>query len=277
MGTKEEKFNDYEGFVDKFKSKLTTDDCYTPQEVYDTILDWLKKKANIEGIKIIRPFWPGGDFEKQEYPSDCIVVDNPPFSILSKIVSFFNDRNIKFFLFCPHLTCIHYTRCSTLLLTDITVEYENGAKVNTDFITNLPEFYEYAIQTCPDLKKSIALAQEKKRRSVKGKLPSYKYPVNVLSVSALSSLVRNGIEFCIPRKETLFIRDLEAMKKLKKVIYGGGLLISNKSATQLEACKKEADRLEADRLEANRLEAEKEKIEWVLSEKEQNLVKSLSN
>ena len=102
MGAKEEKFNDYEGFVDKFKPKLTTDDCYTPQEVYDTILDWLKKKANIEGLKIIRPFWPGGDFEKQEYPNDCIVVDNPPFSILSKIVSFFSDRNI-FFSYFAHI------------------------------------------------------------------------------------------------------------------------------------------------------------------------------
>ena len=26
-------FEDYEGFVDKFKTKKTTDDCYTPPEV----------------------------------------------------------------------------------------------------------------------------------------------------------------------------------------------------------------------------------------------------
>ena len=26
----QEKFNDYEGFVEKFKPKRTTDDCYTP-------------------------------------------------------------------------------------------------------------------------------------------------------------------------------------------------------------------------------------------------------
>lgn len=30
MANKLEKFNDYEGFVDKFKPKKTTDDCYTP-------------------------------------------------------------------------------------------------------------------------------------------------------------------------------------------------------------------------------------------------------
>lgn len=28
------KFNEYEGFVDKFKPKKTTDDCYTPPAVY---------------------------------------------------------------------------------------------------------------------------------------------------------------------------------------------------------------------------------------------------
>ena len=27
-----DKFEDYEGFVDKFKPKKTTDDCYTPPE-----------------------------------------------------------------------------------------------------------------------------------------------------------------------------------------------------------------------------------------------------
>lgn len=27
---------EYEAFVDKFKPKKTTDDCYTPPDVYDT-------------------------------------------------------------------------------------------------------------------------------------------------------------------------------------------------------------------------------------------------
>ena len=31
-------FNDYEGFVEKFKPKKTTDDCYTPPAVYDYVL-----------------------------------------------------------------------------------------------------------------------------------------------------------------------------------------------------------------------------------------------
>lgn len=35
--TREEIFNDYEGFVEKFKPKKTTDDCYTPPEIYEAV------------------------------------------------------------------------------------------------------------------------------------------------------------------------------------------------------------------------------------------------
>ena len=31
-------FDDYDGFVEKFKPKKTTDDCYTPPAVYDYVL-----------------------------------------------------------------------------------------------------------------------------------------------------------------------------------------------------------------------------------------------
>ena len=33
-----EKLEDYEAFVEKFKPKLTTDDCFTPTAVYDACL-----------------------------------------------------------------------------------------------------------------------------------------------------------------------------------------------------------------------------------------------
>ena len=36
---------DYDTFVDKFKPKKTTDDCYTPDNVYQACLDWLKSKG----------------------------------------------------------------------------------------------------------------------------------------------------------------------------------------------------------------------------------------
>lgn len=47
---------DYDGFVAKFKPRKTTDDCYTPQPVYDAVLGWLRENADIEGREIVRPF-----------------------------------------------------------------------------------------------------------------------------------------------------------------------------------------------------------------------------
>lgn len=103
----------YEEFVEKFKPKKTTDDCYTPPEVYKVIKDWVCRRYGIDPEKIIRPFWPGADYQAMEYQGGCVVVDNPPFSILSKICEYYLDRGIPFFLFAPSLTCLSGKRpCS---------------------------------------------------------------------------------------------------------------------------------------------------------------------
>ena len=52
MASRQETFNDYEGFVEKFKPKKTTDDCYTPKEVYDVILEWAVERYGIDPSKI---------------------------------------------------------------------------------------------------------------------------------------------------------------------------------------------------------------------------------
>lgn len=97
----------YEEFIEKFKPKLTTDDCATPERVYDAVLGWVVKEYGIDPKRVLRPFWPGMDYQQQEYPEGCVVVDNPPFSILSKICEWYLNRNIKFFLFAPSLTARH--------------------------------------------------------------------------------------------------------------------------------------------------------------------------
>ena len=102
-----ELFEDYDGFVEKFKPKKTTDDCYTPPEIYEVIKQWACREYGIDASKIVRPFYPGGDFEHYDYPDGCCVLDNPPFSILSKIVAFYIERNIDFFLFAPTLTLLN--------------------------------------------------------------------------------------------------------------------------------------------------------------------------
>mgnify|MGYP007088307663 CR=1 FL=1 len=38
----------YDDFVEKFKPKLTTDDCYTPPKVYDTVQDYVCHRWKID-------------------------------------------------------------------------------------------------------------------------------------------------------------------------------------------------------------------------------------
>lgn len=86
---------DYQAFVEKFKPKKTTDDCYTPDNVYDAVADWVAAEYGLDRAAFVRPFWPGGDFERFAYPADCVVVDNPPFSILSRIIRFYTHTHTQ--------------------------------------------------------------------------------------------------------------------------------------------------------------------------------------
>ena len=72
-------FTDHDAFVEKFEVKKTTDDCYTPKAVFDLVLDYVNENCDLSGKKIIRPFFPGGDFEAIEYRPEHVVIDNPPF------------------------------------------------------------------------------------------------------------------------------------------------------------------------------------------------------
>ena len=92
----------YEEFVEKFKPKKTTDDCFTPPLVYDAVLEWVVEEYGIDAAHVVRPFWPGKNYQAQEYPENCVVIDNPPFSILSKVCEYYLDRGIRFFYLRRH-------------------------------------------------------------------------------------------------------------------------------------------------------------------------------
>lgn len=77
---------EYDEFLEKFEAKKTTDDCYTPDLVYDAVADWVSNEYGIDRKRFVRPFYPNGDYQKEKYPSGCAVVDNPPFSILTEIL-----------------------------------------------------------------------------------------------------------------------------------------------------------------------------------------------
>lgn len=218
----------YEEFVEKFKPKLTTDDCYTPPEVYEAVKDWAIKEYKLEDREIVRPFYPGGDYEHFTYNNNTVVIDNPPFSILSKIIDFYLERGINFFLFAPHLTLFSGNRNICYLITGAKIIYENGANVSTSFITNMDE---YKIKVVPDLLKKIDTAQHKNRSTPPEK---YSYPKNVITSTKLERAVKRGKTFKLKTDECYFVRRIDAQKEIKKSIFGAGFLIPDNRANELE-------------------------------------------
>lgn len=161
---------EYQKFVNKFKHKKTTDDCYTPQEIYDVIKEWACKEYGIDPSKIVRPFYPGGDYENYDYSNGSVVLDNPPFSIISEICEFYIDRKIPFFLFAPSLTafCSEKTfKKMNHIICGADITYENGAKVKTAFVTSYGG--DTIAQTEPKLMKLINEASNKLNKEKKAK------------------------------------------------------------------------------------------------------------
>lgn len=252
-----EKFEDYNGFVEKFKPKKTTDDCYTPPLVYEAVANWTANEYNLDRSDFARLFYPGGDYEHFDYTGK-IVVDNPPFSILSKIIDFYMERGIKFMLFAPTLVgLVRYADYCTVFPTGADIEYENGAVIATSFCTNL-EPHEIRCRTVPALYTAVTNANNATRKQKKKNLPKYSYPLELVTSAAIYPYARYGIEFVIPREESYRVSKLDAQKNLKKTIFGSGWLISK-------------------RLTAEREKAEREKAErFVLSEYEKQIIDQLS-
>lgn len=229
----------YEEFVEKFKPKKTTDDCYTPPEIYEVIKNWACKEYGIDPDKIVRPFWPGGDYKNYDYPDGCVVLDNPPFSILSKICEFYLEREIPFFLFAPSLTA--FSGAKTVMrvchiICDSNFIYENGAVVRTSFVTS----YDKGIiaRTSVELTQEInRVSAEIRARTVK-QLPKYEYPHHVLTAATLQKYARYGVDFRVSRGECARICALDSQRARGKAIYGGGLLLSDAKAAERAASEK---------------------------------------
>ena len=229
----------YATFEEKFKPKKTTDDCYTPTPVYEAIADYVSQQYSVRKSDFVRPFYPGGNYETLPYETTDIVVDNPPFSILSKIVRFYNERRIRFFLFAPHLTLFTNVSEETCgIVVGIGIVYENGAVVNTSFLTNMDRML---IRTAPELYQRIKQANKSNAKE----MPKYRHAKNVLTVSMLEPIVRNGIRFDIKREDAEKARTIDSMREIGKAIFGCGFIISDKTAAAKEAAAKEAAAKEA--------------------------------
>ena len=257
-GTRREDGNEeYNEFLDKFEAKKTTDDCYTPDNVYDAVADWVSQEYNVPRDAFVRPFFPGGDFEHHKYPKNCTVVDNPPFSILAKIIEFYTERGIRFFLFAPGLTALYYAMRETVcgIFVGCGITYENGASVNTGFVTNLER--GICARTAPKLYEAVEAANEENEKAMHVQVPKYEYPDEVITSAKLNWLSKYGQDFRVKREDSMAIRKLDAMHDAG--IYGYGLLLSERAA---------AERAAAERAAATK---------WQLSDREKDLVQSLGN
>jgi len=259
-------FTDYESFVQKFEAKKTTDDCYTPPEVYEIVLQYVTEIVDLEDKQIVRPFYPGVDYRDIEYTENMVVVDNPPFSILMQIIRFYNKENVKYFLFAPHLTLFSSGSEATHIVCGGDIRYENGAVVKTSFVTNM--IPDKQVVGVPNLYLELQKLEQKNRVN----LPKYEYPPHVLTVSMVSKFVERGIDYSVDKGHAAFIRELDCQKQHKKTIFGSGFLISEKAAAEKAAAEKAA---------AEKAAAEKDNciqdncIQWELSVREKLIIKSM--
>ena len=223
----------YDEFVDKFKPKRTTDDCYTPPEIYEVVLNWAKKHLPIEGREIVRPFYPGGDYQAYNYPENCVVIDNPPFSIFTKICDWYNEHGISFLLFAPGLTSIR--RGLTFIGLSTSVVFENGALVSTSFVTNM--MGDILATSEPELCRELRRVVDMLRKKQKKELRKYSFPPNVLRASTLGVLSRWGVHYCVREGDG----EIVAYAVTKKgAHFGNSILLSDKAAAEREAAEKAA-------------------------------------
>jgi hypothetical protein len=259
---------EYNDFIEKFEPKRTTDDCYTPDRVYTAVAEWVAKEYGVNRADMKRPFYPGGDYRNERYKRTDVVVDNPPFSILSEILTFYAENGVRFFLFGPTLTLFSSSSSETCCAIPCGAEvvYENGASVNTSFLTNLePE--ELRVRTAPELCKAVQDASDEEQREKHAELPKYSYPDQVITAAMVARLSKYGIDFKLTKAESENISALDAQKETGKAIFGKGYLISERAAAERAA----AERAAAERAAAERAAAQR----WELSEREWQIVKNL--
>lgn len=253
-----ETLNDYEGFVEKFKPKKTTDDCYTPPLIYEAVRAWVDEYLlSLEGVEIVRPFYPGGDYQNTVYPEGCLVLDNPPFSIQAQIRKYYQARGVRYFLFAPALTLNSALCNDTCVVCGAVVTYDNGAKVPTSFATNLCP--ETAVWVAGTLAQRLEEADKQSQKAQKPpSRPVYSYPVEVTSPALLQKLAKRGIEWKVSRDACHRITRLDCQQG--RTIFGGGWLLS--------------ERVAAERAAAERVAAQ-DKVYFELSEREKEIIAGL--
>lgn len=212
----------YSEYVEKFKQKHTKDDTFTPPEVFGAVHQWVMQQYGYR--EIVRPFWPGKDYTTETYPDGCLVLDNPPFSIGTKICRWYLDNGIDFFLFCAGTSAFSFLRIPgvNVVVTYAIVTFENGAKLPISFVTNLPG---PRILIAASLKDRL---DELKPRGKQQK--TVRYPDNILTSGGLGAVLRTHQDVAIDSAE--YVERLNGYHP-----FGGAAVISEEDGRRIAELK----------------------------------------
>ena len=159
-------------------------------------------------------------------------------------MKFYEDREIDYFLFAPHLTCIGIRAAHSYICVGVQVTYDNGAKVSTSFVASKGPL----IRSAPDLYRILDEANAANIKAKKGPpKPVYMYPDNVLTSNAVALFSKYGIEY---REDTgVFIRAMDAQREVGKTIFGGGYIVPEEAARKARETVRKAQKEKAMRWE----------------------------
>lgn len=232
ISTESEKM--YKYCVTNGRNLNSADECYTPPSVYDTVLNYAVERYNLQGKHIVRPFIPGGAFQKYVYAKNDVVIDNPPFSMTTKIVNWYIDNNIPFFLFVNGLYGVSLSRGinrkATVIVTNANVSFYNKGsekRIKLGFVTNL-EPKNIVIRGDASLTKRLNGLVNKKS------FKRFRYPENFLKNSDILSALQRNVELKLTTDNCMFEDNLDYHKAQTRdtsqrlSVFGGGYLVNDK-------------------------------------------------
>ena len=182
---------------------------------------------------------------------------------MGKVVKFYEDHGIDYFLFAPHLTCMSIRSARSLICVGVQITYENGAKVPTSFAASKGPL----IRSAPDLYRILSEANAANIKAKKAPpKPVYTYPDNVMTSSAVALFSKYGIEY---REDIgVFVRAMDAQRGAGKGIFGAGYIVPEEAARKAQEAARKAQEAVRKAQEAVR-KAQKEKAQrWELSARE---------
>ena len=226
ISTESEKMYNY--CVTNGRNINTPDEWYTPPAVYDAVLDYAVDRYNLQDKHIVRPFIPSGDYQRYVYDKNDVVIDNPPFSITTKIVNWYIDNNIPFFLFINGLYAVSLSRGlpgkASVIVTNANGSFYNKGSeksIKLGFVTNL-EPKNIILRGDATLTNRLNGLVKKKT------FKRFRYPANFLKNNDILTALQRNVELQLTTDNCLFEDNLDYHKSQRVKVFGGGYLVDDK-------------------------------------------------